>query len=59
MDANLIPDNLKEAYIILLPKKEKSKRPEEMRPITLLNSTYKVLDKLLAVRLREEVKTNK
>ncbi|CAG9311390.1 unnamed protein product [Blepharisma stoltei] len=46
-----IPVALKEAYVILLPKKGNSKQPQDQRPITLVNSMFKILDKMIAKKL--------
>jgi len=50
---------MKEALVVLLPKKKGKRTPEDYRPITLLNSVYKILDKILATRLTEETRTKR
>ena len=40
--------------MVLLAKKPGSKKPEDMRPITILNSLYKVIDKVMTKRLTDE-----
>lgn len=47
---NYVPDNMKGACIVLIPKRKDSKEPQDMRPITLLNSMYKILDKIMTKR---------
>jgi hypothetical protein len=58
-ETNTVPTDMKKAYIVLIPKKKDSKRPQDMRPITLLNSTYKLLDKLITLRLQNDIQKKK
>lgn len=53
---NTVPIEMKKAYIILIPKKKDSNLPQDMRPITLLNSMYKLLDKIITSRLQTDLK---
>ncbi|CAG9327239.1 unnamed protein product [Blepharisma stoltei] len=50
-----LPRAMKGALVVLLPKKLGSKAPDDYRPITLLNTSYKILDKIVANRLALEV----
>lgn len=53
-----MPINLKRSVTILIPKKEKDTRMiENMRPISLLNTLYKIITKLLANRVSRIIKT--
>ena len=45
-------DRLNKAYIILLPKVEGAELIEDFRPISLSNSIYLIIAKVLANRLR-------
>ena len=45
-------DRLNQAYIILLPKVEGAERIGDFRPISLSNSIYLIIAKVLANRLR-------
>ncbi|KAL5543048.1 hypothetical protein UlMin_010758 [Ulmus minor] len=42
-----------ETYICLIPKKYNSLRIKDLRPISLVTSLYKIISKVLALRLRE------
>ncbi|CAG9319122.1 unnamed protein product [Blepharisma stoltei] len=52
-----LPVEMKEALVVLIPKKKGTKTPEDYRPITLLNTVYKILDKIIATRLAQEINT--
>lgn len=41
------------ANLVLIPKKPNASHPSEFRPISCLNTVYKVISKLLATRLQE------
>jgi hypothetical protein len=41
----------KQGVIVCVPKKERPRTPEDYRPITLLNTDYKILARLIAARL--------
>lgn len=47
-----LPDRIKERLIKLIPKKMDKKLLKDWRPLTILNTTYKILAKLLAIRLK-------
>jgi hypothetical protein len=49
---NHIPPRLKQGTIICLPKSHESCNPDDFRPISLLNTDYKLLARILASRLR-------
>lgn len=40
-------------YIALIPKREGADQLSEFRPISLVRSTYKIISKCLAIRLKE------
>lgn len=48
---NISPFN--SALIYLLPKKNNRHRPEDFRPISLCNISYKILAKLIASRIKQ------
>ena len=58
-EENKIPNDLKKAYILLLPKRGDSKKPQDLRPITLINALYKIFDKLVTKRLDSEIERKK
>lgn len=41
------------ANLVLIPKKQNTSLPTDFRPISCLNTVYKVISKLLALRLKE------
>jgi hypothetical protein len=49
---NHIPPRLKQGIIICLPKSQESCTPDDFRPISLLNTEYKLPFRILASRLR-------
>ena len=51
-----VPEDLGRATIVLLPKDAKQpKHPELQRPISLTNTWYKILDKILAQKLASHI----
>ena len=46
------PQQQKRVVIICLPKAHRNQTPEDYRPITLLNTDYKILARIIAQRLR-------
>ena len=47
-----VPDGMGDATIILLPKDpRKPKDPKQQRPISLTNTWYKILDKIITARI--------
>ena len=57
--AQQIPQQMNEALIYLIPKDRTSpKSPDQQRPISLMNTWLKVVDKLLATRLTAHIETN-
>jgi hypothetical protein len=55
-----IPRTWKEATVVMLPKPMKDhKQPENYRPISLLNTLSKLLERIILVRLRAWISTNK
>ena len=57
MKNNYIHYQQKEGVMVLIPKKKYPKRPDDFRPITLLNVDYKLFTRLLACRLRKMIHT--
>lgn len=41
------------SFVTLIPKKEDFCTPKDFRPLTLIGSVYKIVSKLLAVRLKK------
>lgn len=48
-----MPECFTEGVIILITKDKQAKKLDQFRPITLLNSDYKILTKILTNRLNE------
>ena len=46
-----LPNNIGTSFITPIPKKHGADRLKDFRPISLLGSIYKILAKVLAVRL--------
>lgn len=54
-----VPMSWKEATVVMLPKPLKDhKKPENYRPISLLNTLSKLLERIILVRLRVWIATN-
>ena len=47
-----LPPSLNHTLITLIPKREAPETPDHFRPISLINSIYKAISKLLVTRLR-------
>jgi len=45
-------ERLNRSYLVLLPKKENARKPQDFRPIALQNSTIKGISKVLTARLQ-------
>ena len=53
----LLPENTRQGILNLIPKQNKDKRRlQNLRPITLLNADYKVIEKALSMRLKPALK---
>ncbi|KAL9690006.1 hypothetical protein QQ045_010399 [Rhodiola kirilowii] len=50
---NVLPKGVNAAYIALIPKSNQASKPEDYRPISCCNVTYKIMASLLAGRLKE------
>ncbi|KAL9661428.1 hypothetical protein QQ045_026252 [Rhodiola kirilowii] len=50
---NDMPKGVNAAYIVLIPKSSQASKPEDFRPISCCNITYKIVSSLLAGRLKE------
>ncbi|KAL9691449.1 hypothetical protein QQ045_011873 [Rhodiola kirilowii] len=50
---NALPNGVNAAYIALIPKCSQASKPEEYRPISCCNVSYKIVSSLLAGRLKE------
>jgi hypothetical protein len=46
-----LTENQKQGVIVCIPKRERPNTPEDYKPITLLNTDYKILARLLAARI--------
>lgn len=55
--SGVLPEMIKEGLIRLIPKKADKKLLKNWRPLTMLNTTYKILAKLLANRLKKVLPT--
>lgn len=45
--------HINSALIVIIPKKHGASSPQEFRPISLLNSSYKIVSKVLSNRLKQ------
>ena len=55
-ETKTVPEKMGEATIILIPKDARQpKSPALQRPISLTNVWYKILDKILADRITEQI----
>ncbi|KAL9669680.1 hypothetical protein QQ045_007227 [Rhodiola kirilowii] len=50
---NALPKGTNAAYIVLISKSSQASKPEDYRPISCCNVTYKIVSSLLAGRLKE------
>ncbi|KAL9690764.1 hypothetical protein QQ045_011172 [Rhodiola kirilowii] len=50
---NAMPKGVNAAYIALIPKSSQASKPEDYRPISCYNITYKIVASLIAGRLKE------
>ena len=50
--SGIINQNTNASFIVLLPKKNMSKKISDYKPISLITSLYKIIAKVLAERLR-------
>lgn len=48
-------ERLNRSYLVLLPKKDVARRPQDFRPIALQNSTVKGISKVLTTRLQPSI----
>ncbi|KAL9677072.1 hypothetical protein QQ045_005299 [Rhodiola kirilowii] len=53
LHSNALPKGVNAAYITLIPKSSQASKPEDYRPISCCNVTYKIVASLLAGRLKE------
>lgn len=51
-ESGIINGITNETYICLIPKKQEAVRVKDFRPISLITSLYKILDKVLSTRLK-------
>lgn len=49
----VLPDSVNHTYVRLIPKNVEAKRVEDYRPIALCNIYYKIISKLLSLRLKK------
>jgi hypothetical protein len=56
-DENLCLRSINSSYITLIPKKDGPQEVSDYRPISLLNTSLKILTKLLANRLQSKIKS--
>ena len=54
-EQEILPDDLEEANVVTLYKKGKVEDPANYRPISLLNSLYKIYASILEIRLADSI----
>ena len=52
LNSGVMPSNLNNTYIFLIPKVKSPQKVTEFRPISLCNMIYKIISKILANRLK-------
>ena len=57
LDKGIHIDKLNTSYIVLIPKKEEAKRPQDYRPISLIHGVQRIISKILANRLQAYIPT--
>jgi len=57
-DTGIVPDKLKLAKVIPVYKKGDHSLPQNYRPISLLSIFHKILEKIMAKRLKDFLTTN-
>ena len=55
LEQGLNLDSLNSSYIVLIPKKEEARKPQDFRPISLLHGIQKMISKILANRLQPHI----
>lgn len=51
----IMPDQINETHICLIPKKKEAKELRDFRPISLCNTTYKIITKILISSLKNMI----